>query len=268
MEEELNAIEENNQITKAKKAISICQKYLEILKLHVQKHQFDGIPEEIQFFKSTKPQFLSKLIFYVRWYNIEFHKPPLDNYRIKKYYQKELRKIYRFTKENAEFYRYIRSENTIFDQQFFTRQKSNEIIVEWLEPEYFYFDNSFSTTHDYKVAIVLANDLLIEQLQSKITKLDRKNSETLVTNSVGQYSWTDKKIDLVELIYAIHTSSSINKGKVELSEIADIFGQVFDKDLSNIYRIYSEIKNRKNPTRYLDTLKEALLEKIDEELGN
>ncbi|GGD45802.1 hypothetical protein GCM10011514_07250 [Emticicia aquatilis] len=110
--------------------------------------------------------------------------------------------------------------------------------------------------------------MLITYVQTEITKLDKNTQNAFPVGLVGTYQWTDKKIDLVELIYAIHTATSINKGKVELSEIADIFGQVFNKDLSNIYRIYSEIKNRKNPTQYLDTLKESLLEKIDEELGN
>jgi hypothetical protein len=89
----------------------------------------------------------------------------------------------------------------------------------------------------------MAHDMLMKSLQTEISKLSKQNK-----NIQSQYKWTDKKIDLVELIYAIHTSNSINRGNIEISEIAEIFSEVFNEDLGNIYRTYAEIKNRKNPT--------------------
>jgi hypothetical protein len=85
----------------------------------------------------------------------------------------------------------------------------------------------------------MAHDMIMKSLQTEISKLSKQNK-----NIQSQYKWTDKKIDLVELIYAIHTSNSINRGNI----IAEIFSEVFNEDLGNIYRTYAEIKNRKNPT--------------------
>lgn len=120
-----------------------------------------------------------------------------------------------------------------------------------------------STPHDYITAQIIAYDELIKKLKEEIAKFS-KNSKSVQS----QYKWTEKKVDLVELIYAIHTTNSINRGNIEISELAEIFSETFNEDLGNIYRIYAEIKNRKNPTRYIDHLKDKLLEKIDHELGN
>lgn len=67
MEEELNAIDENNQIHKSLKAINICQEYFGKLKKHIEENPFKTIEEEIYFFKSIKPKFQSKLFFYLKW---------------------------------------------------------------------------------------------------------------------------------------------------------------------------------------------------------
>jgi hypothetical protein len=63
MEEELNAINENNQILEALKAINICQEYLGKLKKHIEENPLKTTEEEIHFFKFTKPKFQSKLFF-------------------------------------------------------------------------------------------------------------------------------------------------------------------------------------------------------------
>ena len=81
----------------------------------------------------------------------------------------------------------------------------------------------------------------------------------------GKYSWTDSKTSLVELIYAIHHSASINKGSSDIKELAHLFQEVFNIDLGDYYRTYLEIKNRTEPSKYLDTLRKNLNDKISED---
>ncbi|WP_435354232.1 RteC domain-containing protein [Emticicia sp. SJ17W-69] len=261
-EEKLNIIDENNQIDKALKAISICEEYLCILKKHIEENPFKTKEEEIYFFKFIKPKFLAKLIFYTKWHNIQIRKITFNNKTSVKYYEKEFKKLKRFLKENIEFQTYLNANQTHFDEQFFIRNNNN--FISYVEPLYITLDKSFNTTHDYLTAQISAYDMLMKKLQEEICKLSKK----INNQSISQYKWSDKKVDLVELIYAIYTANSINRGKIEISELAEIFSEMFNEDLGNIYRIYAEIKNRKNPTRYIDHLKEKLLEKIDDELGN
>lgn len=261
MENELSTIDETNSVQNILKAIRICHQYLNKLKKHIDENNFTTIEEEITFFKFIKPKFLSKLIFYTKWNNLQIRKIASNNKIVIKYYEKECRKLSRFLKDNIDLYTYLNSEKTHLDEKFYTRNKSDLILP--VEPIYFSLDHSFSTTHDYLTAQIMASQMLLKKLQDEISKL-MKNSNTIST----LYKWTDKKVDLVELIYAIYSANSINRGNIEISEIAEIFSEAFNEDFGNIYRIYAEIKNRKNPTRYIDLLKEKLLDKIDDELGN
>jgi hypothetical protein len=81
------------------------------------------------------------------------------------------------------------------------------------------------------------------------------------------FKWTDKKIDLVELIYALYASRSLNNGKVDIADIATFFEKSFQLEIGDVYRKYIEIKNRKfETTKYLDHLSEILRKKIEDEL--
>ena len=71
---------------------------------------------------------------------------------------KELKKLQRFFKNNLDFYKYYRSNNSFVDEKFFVRGKHD--IRLWLDTFYFEADHRFSTSHDYKVAKIIANDLI------------------------------------------------------------------------------------------------------------
>jgi len=74
--------------------------------------------------------------------------------------------------------------------------------------------------------------------------------------------WTDDKIALVELIYAI--SKSLNNGGATIKSIAESFESMFQIELGSYYRILLDINNRKtNVTRYLDTLPSNLWSALD-----
>ena len=66
-------------------------------------------------------------------------------------------------------------------------------------------------------------------------------------------SWTDNKIDLIELLIAV--KKSINHGNVSTKALQDCFEFVFQVKLGNIYDRFSEINERKaDKTRYLESL--------------
>lgn len=262
MEDALNTIEDNNLINSTKHAIEICHEYIGKLKKHTIENDFNTTEDEAYFFKFIKPKFLSKLIFYSKWHNIHLRNVASDNKATIKFYKSEYRKLKSFFNENIEFQIYLSSGQTHLDTTYFTR--NNHSFIYNIEPIFIALDHTFNTSHDYITAQLLAYKMLMRKLQDEIRKLSTKNKNS----SFNQYKWTDKKVDLVELIYAIHTTNSINRGNIEISELAEVFSKMFNEDLGNIYRIYAEIKNRKNPTRYIDNLKDKLLQKIDDELGN
>jgi len=77
-----------------------------------------------------------------------------------------------------------------------------------------------------------------------------------------QLQWTDDKIALVELIYAI--LPSVNNGKTSVKSICDCFAFIFQIDLKGSYRMFIDINLRKTDvTRYLDSLPNNLQRQLD-----
>src|SRR5690606_15642642 len=98
-------------------------------------------------------------------------------------------------------------------------------------------DTSFATTHDYKVAQMLANIQLQDYLisQRKTLSITKEN----VTSNV--LKWTGPKVGMIELIYALHTAGVFNNGVSDLREIAKGFGCAFDIDVGQFHRTFYEI---------------------------
>lgn len=153
-----------NHLTEA--AIDLIIKSLSGLKEYVLKHGFKNADEEIRFFKHLKPAIVAKLIYYNAVYNIEARKPYGGTKRIRKYLNAELRKRKRYFDSNLEFYKYHRTNSTYLDHKYFLRGKHD--IKLGLDTFYFEADHSFSTSHDYRVAKIIANDLIQVYLEDQL----------------------------------------------------------------------------------------------------
>ncbi|RQP15228.1 MAG: tetracycline regulation of excision, RteC, partial [Parapedobacter sp.] len=92
------------------------------VKEYVLKRGFKNTNEEIRFFKYQKPAIVAKLIYYNAIYKIETKKP-YGAKPIRKYLNKELKKLKRFFDNNLEFYKYYRNNNSFLDEKFFVRGK-------------------------------------------------------------------------------------------------------------------------------------------------
>ena len=240
-------------------SIELIIKKLSEVKTFVLQRGFQNEMEEIRFFKYQKPAIVAKLIYYNAIYKIETKKP-YGAKPIRKYLNKELKKLKRFFDNNLDFYKYYRSNNSFLDDKYFVRGKHD--IKLWLDTYYFQSDQSFSTSHDYKVAKIIANDLIQvyieDQLYNKFQKDKPKTQKSL--------KWTGNKVALIELIYGLHYQNVFDNGNNDIREIARYFESAFGIDLGNFYQTYLELRNWKlNRTKFLDTLREELIRRMDEQ---
>ncbi|MGG7036009.1 MAG: RteC domain-containing protein, partial [Flavobacterium sp.] len=219
--------------------------------------------EEIHFFKDIKPQFTSRLVYYNAVYNIETKKPNGGNRILKKYYNNELIKLKAFFDNELEFYKYYRSGSTYLDYKYFLRGKFD--IKMSLDSYYFETDTDFSTSHDYKVAKILANDLIQLYLENQLIMIDNKDSsEKLQVNHKIKQTWTGSKVALIELLYALHSEKVFNNGTSDLKDIAEYFEKIFEIDLGQYHRAFLEIRMRKSDqTKFLNSLKEKLVKRME-----
>lgn len=253
----------DNSMPMIEQAINLILKGLVDIKVTIVSKGFDSIEDEIYFFKKVKPSILSKLIYYNSIYKIEAKKPYGYSKTMKKYLLNEMSKLKRYFDNNLEFYRYYRTESTYLDHKYFVRGKHD--IKLNLDTFYFESDFTFTTSHDYKVAKIIANDLIQVYIENKIFSLE--NNVTKEDDTPKQIlTWTGSKRSLVELIYAVHSMGSFNNGNVDIKDIAKVAEKTFGIDLSDIYHTYLEIRNRKiNRTKYLDSLRDGLTKRMDED---
>ena len=225
---------------------------------------FPSKRDEIMFFKEIKPQLFSKLIFFRKIYQLELNRP-ISNYKtIRVYLEREHERINLFYNRNTEFIQYYRSGKANFDEYYFVRGRKDMELN--LESFYFERDPRFSTHFDFKVARLLANDMLAAHLNYQLSKLKYQEENDFSTDiEIPSAQWTDKKTALTEIIYGIYEEKSINSGNIEIKALATIFGRIFNVDLSDIYHIYLEIRSRKtNRTEFLNRLIKTLNKRMDE----
>jgi hypothetical protein len=229
---------------------------------------FENSSEEIEFFKTIKPQVYSKLLYYARLFNIESKRPSGCTKVERKYLVGELGKIQTFINDNLEFYQYYRCNITFLDDRFFVRGKADIRLC--LDSLHFLTDEHFSTSHDHSVASIKAFDMLSVYLKKEIKLIDSRETiglqadqETIAWDS--KLFWTDTKKAAIELIYALHSAKSINSGKVDIKELASAFERILHIDLGDLYHGFIEIRLRKKErTKYIDNLKDSLIQRMDE----
>lgn len=251
--------EPSNSLVSYENAIGLVLQKLEEIKKYIKKNGFKDDEEEILFFKQLKPQLVSKLIYFNSIYKIETKRPRGGDKTIKKYLNVELSKIKRYFDANLEFYKYYRTNSTHLDNKFFLRGKHD--IKLSLDTYYFEADHNFTTSHDYKVAKIIANDLIQVYLEDQ---LNNNNHRKLL--EIPPLNWTGSKTSLIELIYSLHSQGSIDNGNTDIKIIAKTFENMFNIDLGDFYHSYLELKGRKiNRTKFLDSLRDALIKRMDEQ---
>jgi hypothetical protein len=265
LNEQLNFIdlEIDDQIKKCEQAITIILKSIKVVKKMILKTNFKSSGEEIQFFKDIKPQFTSKLIYYNQIYKIERKKPSGGNRILKKYYNSELSKLKAFFDKELDFYQYFRSGNTYLDYKYFIRGEFDIKLA--LDSYYFETDASFATSHDFKVATILANDLIQLYIENQLLMIEKKE---ILENSQRtpnvKLTWTSSKVALIELLYALHTEGVFNNGAADLKDIAEYFEHIFEIDLGQYRRVFLEIRARKSDrTKFLTTLNDSLQKRME-----
>ncbi len=254
MKEKLDVLvlEEMDLVARAHKALVVLASLLQELKEFVSQYQFEDQAEEIHFFKRLKPLFLSQYFFYARIVELKTDEPSALSEGIQPFYLEELERIQKFMHRHAEFIHYCLSESTHMDDKYFVRG----FVPEWD----FVTDRTFSTLYDERMAQMLGCRLVKEFVVSMIES--QRSVGNLLESSLV---WTGSKADLIELIYGLETMGVINKGAVDIKEIARRFESLFNVSLGNVYRQFIDIRLRKkDKTTFLNEMKYKLEMRIDD----
>lgn len=135
-----------------------------------------------------------------------------------------------------------------------------------LDSYYFETDRNFATSHDFKVAKILANDLIQLYLENQLVMIENKNKgEKSQRKPNLKMMWTSPKVALIELLYALHTEGVFNNGAADLKDIAEYFEHIFEIDLGQYRRTFLEIRTRKSDrVKFLTSIKSNLLKRMED----
>jgi hypothetical protein len=258
-------LEEDTIFNKSIKIISRLEIDFNELKSHISEYSFNNETEEIQFFKETKPQISSQLLYYNGICKFENSRPIGSDTVQKEFTLKQLDLLKDYFDKNIDFYRYYRAHRTDLDKHYFLRCQPD--LEMYFDSFYFERDPKFSTGFDLKVATILANDMLSNYLNAELVKEDTPNAHQFDNTNTqkAKAKWTGSKVALIELIYAFHTSKCINNGKSDLKKMTSYVENLFDIDLGDVYRSFIEIRGRKGSrVQCLDDLRKKLIARMDE----
>ncbi|HMR84871.1 MAG TPA: RteC domain-containing protein [Niabella sp.] len=244
------------------------QELLFSVKEFVIKEGFKDEAEETHFFRTVKPQILGKLIYYNKVYRIETTCPVSNGKMYYSYFSAQLAHLKREYIEhicNTDFYRYYRSGRTDRDDTYFKRGHIN--YHDGLNSIVFEIDPTFSTFYDYKIARIIANELLYTYLLTKINPDENPDMVMQKPESTKDVFWTESKNALIELIYALYASGAISHGKIGIRKISLMFQILFRIPLGDLHHAFHRMKTRSgSKAAFLDQLKQSLEEYMDKDL--
>ncbi|HET7118868.1 MAG TPA: RteC domain-containing protein [Hanamia sp.] len=260
---EINSTE-INVIERLKASSLAILQVMSTLKDYIINYKFTSQVDEINFFKNIKPRFLSQLFYFRKAFEMQSNLPLGSIEDEKNFCLKELKKINEYQIENKEFLSYYRANSTFFDEVYFIRKEPDSWML--LNFDSSEIDLRFTTFYDLKISKILAFESLTQFIKSVINKLEAVDGYGREYNSTTpKIKWTASKVSLIELLYALQSSGSFNNGSIDLKNLASSFEKIFDIDLGNFYRVFQEIRIRKQSrTTFLDQLKIKLIKRMDD----
>lgn len=233
-------------ITKLEAKILTIEKGIKEINEDIKTYQFLSIDEEIAFFKQVKPQidhvyiYLKLLLEFYNGYN-------WIAYRNTKIYKQKIEKILEFLHPHKEFHTYLKSGASHYDKFYFRR------MAETNKPRTIYNFNAdpmVCCSHGFLMAMIMAYERFEQFCNYHIQQIKNGN---IKYKSTANFQWKAKKVDAIELVYALYYSGAIDTSLCTIYDLAYTFEHLFKIEITeHIYRDFIDIKRRKiEPAKFL-----------------
>jgi len=242
---------EQANIMRIGKTLASIREIMQELKAFTVKYKFKDTQEEIRFFKEIKPVIVSQYVYYKNVFKISLFDSFNNKDQRMENYQLVLQKFQAYAFKHQQFYEYCIAGSTFLDVNYFVRNKHQMKEVDK--------DEKFTTGYDKQLSKILAHELIKQFIIDSVRKLDQNKQGTAIL------PWTNSKVALTELVYALHASGSFNYGKADIKQIVLCIEAAFSVDLGNYASTFSDIRLRKKgKTIFLDALKDRLTQVMDD----
>lgn len=223
---------------------------------------------EIYCFKVVKPQIVGRILFLkeiIKLKSEEMHGMPEFN---RGTLNRKTEEIHIFLDKNIQLLRYIKSHDTKFDKQYFTRLCLDHNIKR--DTYYCNCHSDFSTDGDMELSQLFCYEYLCKYITYRLQVLENEDDNSFSqTDIVSNLKWTKSQVDLIELGYALYSVGAFNNGNADICEIMRVLEIAFGKSAGNYYKGYIHCRGRiKERTAFLKQLTQSLTAKMDSDDDN
>lgn len=246
---EQNSLELQEKHKEYTNALGHCLSTLNEVNDKIRVHTFTSIEEEIYFFKHTKTELEAKIIYFQKLHLLESNKIIGSS----EFFDALNQEIKVFQNENKELCLYHKLDKNHYDGNYFVRYKLDHSIL--ISEFNLVRDTRTDSFNGHLFAKIIAFEMLDNEINNK-------QAENLV---LPKLKWTNKKVHLIELIYALEYCGAVNDGAATLSELKSAFMILFGLDKLDMYNGYQDIKGRNQYDVFSETLANSINKRIQDE---
>lgn len=264
LEGALAEIDLGSPLQRMRLEVSLVRGVMEELKSEVLARGFEGVEQEVRFFKEVKPRFHCLLILANERFHYRNQRPMLAGKELERYGRAQLQAIEQFFERYGLVYHYYRMGSVELDERLFLRENVSDDLVFAGLPEIY---PVFSTYGEYLFSKFMALERLRTEILVELSPVAGEQASQVLRSRKGrELRWTGDTCNLIEMAYGLFDTRQLNDGQVDLSDIMEVFEQVFKVNLSRYFRRFTEIKRRKtvSKTKFLDSMVEEVNRRIDE----
>jgi RteC protein len=242
-------------ISCATACLKACENHLHRLRQWINKHKYTNQHDAIHFFKCVKSFALSKNLYYHKLLWLHLECPPQSESLQREYFEQRQKEIGRYFSENRHHYEYYRTKETGMDEFYFLPERYN---CKHFEESYHIADPQFSTNFDGKLAEIMAQESLLAYIEKQLNPGTKEKPIV-----VPRLTCTASATDITELGNAFFACGIFPQAT--LREIMETLSFFMQKDLSDHYNTFSQIRERKiNRTKFMDQLLHSLIRRMDQ----
>jgi len=260
LREELAEIRENclSEPERTVKSLAAIRAALDEVTQKVKGQKFAGAAAEALFNKTIYAELYAEYIYAAEAFNTEAAKPCKSLKIIKNYYRTKIDSLALYTQQHQFLHEYWRRELDELDGMLFVKGKTVEHLFLPESPEFF--------AAGVPAAVYLfARFIAYERLS---TELRKKVEPSGITKQASGLKWTGSKVGVAELAYGLYYTGMFNNGNAEVTDIYEWLQSSLELDMGSVHRKFIDVRRRNtaSPTKLLDRMREAIHQRIDEDL--
>jgi len=260
LREELAEIKENfvSDPERTVKLLAAIRAALDEVAGKVKTGKFAGFAAEALFNKTVYAELYAEYIYAAEVFNTEAARPVGSAKAIRNYYRGKVAALSLYFQQHNFLYEYWRKGLDELDGMLFVAGKTVEHLFLPESPEFYAADVPSAV---YLFARFIAYDRLSAELRSKT------DPQGLVSQKSG-LKWTGNKVGVAELAYGLYYTGQFNNGNADVTAIFEWLQSTLELDMGSVHRKFIDIRRRNtaSPTKLLDRMREAILQRKDEDL--